>query len=410
MISRFGDTRTIWIYGILAVLVLAGGLQGAGKINIVTDWARLLPGFNETIPEGTSIVGVNLETNDLMYFTGEKWRKIEIPKDKDAGFVMGSYEFKPDELNKEIFNFYILTERKPDSFNIDVNGWRYWIVSPRILYDPLGISPKFKKKFGSDLVNHDFWSAEFKYDNSIEYYSNYKNKEQKPNLLKIDIENNPELINTVVAWRDSILEGNNCEKFLPLMIKEKGITSSEPPKYTVRKIDNYLFVDLSKSVSEGAVEKWKDGCFEIKSYVDSGKILSENEASVEFRLLKGYNIYYYKGYWSHDVLVSKYTTQVKYLQGFSGKNLYEGLMLLTDLNKGIFKDKEVGFNCKFDDSKIVIDNKELDLIGMFKCQRWSSWNNHPTPEQISKLVYKVLDEYNRHLSAPVSANSEKVIN
>src|SRR3989338_10875466 len=105
MISRFGDTRTIWIYGILAVLVLAGGLQGAGKINIVTDWARLLPGFNETIPEGTSIVGVNLETNDLMYFTGEKWRKIELDA-KNPDFVMGSYEFKPDGMKSSLEGFY----------------------------------------------------------------------------------------------------------------------------------------------------------------------------------------------------------------------------------------------------------------------------------------------------------------
>ena len=421
MINRFGDTRTIWIYGVLAVLVLVGGLQGAGKINIITDWARLLPGFNQTIPEGTSIVGVNLENpDDLMYFTGEKWRKIDIPKDKSADFVMGSYEFKPAGMKSSLEGFYFSTERKPKKLIFDINEWRYWEVT-KLPNDLIRVNAFIKNylidsgEFGPNgiIVNEKFVvtrNDEFIIDslNKVSGFRNSisnKNNQYIPLFVKIDYEKNEEKYLKIIEWRDSILEGNNCEKFISFSnLNEKKQKSYK--SYTVRKVDEYLFVDLSKPVSEGKDEAYKDGCFEFDNYIDDRKIISSNvpitlfytkyngvfpdeDEKASFTLSQNGII---RMEWSYNKPSKEgYKT---YFNHFENNDFYREFVNYLAKPNGYFDEHQVAFNYEREDQGVFINNADesIDMGFIKKGKELQEFNL----EERNQFIYNILTEYYKH--------------
>lgn len=393
MTNRLGDVRTIWIYGILAVLVLAGGLQGAGKIDIVTDWARLLPGFNQTIPEGTSIVGVNLATNDLMYFTGEKWRKIDIPKD-NGGFVMGSYDFKPENMVLALSRFYFLSERRPSKLNLEINEWRYWeVVNGESKFSTVKINPHIKKIFiKNEKIPESNEYIDIDYANN-RFYGKYSVSDiYTPFVAEIEYEKYPEKVAQVLAWRDSILEGEKCEKFLSLKVDEKKQGEKEK-SYTVRKVDNYLFVDLSKPVSEGKDDSYKDGCLGVENYVDSKEILWDNiKPDIMFSFNFGTwhggkspaNVVYSKrDGWSVDNRFRGHKSIT------SSNSFYENLILLIKPN-GLFSTEEVYFDNEDNDGVFLNGNGKIifDVLFLEK-KEWQTLGL----DKIDKFVYNVLTEY-----------------
>ncbi|MBM3232255.1 hypothetical protein FJZ21_02670 [Candidatus Pacearchaeota archaeon] len=281
MVWRKGDVRNFWVFGIIAIFVLIMVLGGFWKkIEMFVYVANLIPGFNQTAPEGTSIVGVNLENNKLMYFTGEKWREIETKNNND--YFMGSYSFKPQDVKKEIQNFYFNTKREPEKLNMEVNSWRYWEAVNGGRFDSIvRIYPRVKKDFETkekivtfgeyidlnhiNVPNYGFMDS----ISSVETYT--------PLFAKIEYEDpkNAQIIAKILVWKDSILKGNSCEKFLELNIRldKKDLVGKN---FTARRVDNYLFVDLNEPASDLTSEKYKVGCFEHTNYEDKYEIAWDN--------------------------------------------------------------------------------------------------------------------------------------
>ena len=283
------DTRTIFVPIILAFIILIAYFTGAfGALNKFIFEAKQLPDFafaNST--SGISLLAVNLkDKGDLQYFTGEKWKTIDSSKDYD--FTLGSYTFNPLDVKKKFIEFYE-GERKPSNFKMSVNDWRYWDVFPRgtisgeslVSGGKVPIVSRAKNGFvGVELI--EFGYLDYNNIFSYDYVSDYK-----PFILQNEFSGN---IQTVIAWRDSILEGNACEKFLTLNTYQKvgdanTPVSLVPRKYTVRKIDQYIFVDLDRYVREGAVQNWdKVDCFKVEQYDDNliDRSSWKNDAVVQF--------------------------------------------------------------------------------------------------------------------------------
>ncbi|MBS3082268.1 hypothetical protein J4416_05085, partial [Candidatus Pacearchaeota archaeon] len=253
----------------LGLVIWGVSFGGFKKIDFVMN---LLPGFNNSAPDGTSIVGVNMETGGLEYFTGDKWREIDSKTDK---FVLGSYEVDPSILNNKISSFYLDSERRPKEFSLEINSWRYWDVYmwgldfKRVSF----VRPKVKEGFvNTERILVKGESLEIGYDNDGEI----KPKDLQdvdlnigylPRFAEVEVDENPQAVAQVISWRDSILEDNKCEKFLDLTVKVNK--EEKPLRYAVRKVDNYIFIDLNKPVYEGKKQEWdKEDCFGVENYED----------------------------------------------------------------------------------------------------------------------------------------------
>jgi len=229
--------------------------------------AKLFPGFVRDVPAGTSTVGINLETGNLAYFTRERWRVI---KDSDTVFKLDKYEFVPNKLKSDLNNFYFDTQRRPGALSMEINHWRYIDASMK------GKSVAFNTNTKSGLIGPDL---------EEQYIINNKDEIQFtdsralilganfPHFNKFEITDSVK--NGLIKWRDSILQGNECEKFLTLPLKENK-------KYTVRITEGYLFVDLNLPVTTD-VEKWTDeDCFKFKNYIDSQKDYTQIPIQINF--------------------------------------------------------------------------------------------------------------------------------
>src|SRR3989338_1375453 len=269
-VKKKGEMNYI-VPGLLAVFVLWMVLYGFWDwIAEITFVAKLLPGFNSTASEGTNLVGINLENRDFFgYFTGESWRAI---KDKDKNYILNDYEFLPSDFNKKLTAFYN-SERRPQKLVLEVNSWRYWEA-----LSPTSIILLVKKTFrDNEKIPQPLEGIYLDYHGNAKplIFGNYF-----PSFMESEINENQLLIKKVVEWRDSILENNKCEKFLTLSFKENGVGKTE--KYTVRKLDNYVFVDLSKPIIGGKKQEWdKEDCFGFENYDDEkNKILNNVDSRV----------------------------------------------------------------------------------------------------------------------------------
>ncbi|MEK6847176.1 MAG: hypothetical protein AABY16_03355, partial [Nanoarchaeota archaeon] len=237
--------------------------------------ANLLGFESDEAPAGVGIVGVDLTSGDLKYFTGEKWRTIPIDKEV---FKIGGYTFAPKTVKETFSRFYVDPQnRRPQRLVFEVgqskNKWRYWeVFSYSVGFNGVNINDILKnsyagpqKIFTLSLANDGALNGGF--ERYLEDFS--LNNIYTGDILKI------------VAWRDQILEGNSCEKFLILNLKKDDLDA--PKKFTVRKIDNYIFVDLEKPVFEGTLQKWDNvGCFSAPTYTDFDRSSWSNEATVQF--------------------------------------------------------------------------------------------------------------------------------
>ena len=426
---RNGDIPVKYLVaGILAVLVLGGGLVANQKIGIITDWAKLLPGFNKSEPGVIAIVGINLEEhNNLEYFNGETWKKMDIPKD-NAGFVMGSYEFNPANMERDLEGFYFNTRRKPGQFNLEINEWRYWVIYQEL--SSIVIYPYTKESYigpPKSTYDHNFatFDAKISYDGLDKF--KYGKGDYLVSFLSLDLFKSSSAFSKLISWRDSILEGNKCEKFLSLNLKEKGVSSTKI--YTVRKIENYVFVDLNNPVSEGKDEAYKEGRFVVENYKDTEDRSNwENNANVLFKYTN-YNSFsadvsetlsyamhtgwVYQNTWNIDTIKNGARNGASanvpdVYKGLYQKSFYDGLVLLAKPG-GIFEQEDIAFNygsklgekvnVYINQNSKVTDSVNADIISV----NGKAWNNLG-PEEINRFIYNILNGYNRHLSAPAPFN------
>jgi hypothetical protein len=287
--NKKADVRNIWVFAVVGALVLVVILSGVWKrFDFFITIASFLGFDSGAPPAGTSIIGVNMEKGDLRYFTGEKWVKID---ENAKAYLLDIYEFNPAEIKKSIKSFYRDTKRKPETFSISVNNWRYWNI--RFSTDGYGkatISTETKKGFAGPLSTE---KADLGYADVLDFkgYS-YASRVGSyfPFFLDFEAEKNSDLLSKVVVWRDSILQGNSCEKFLELNVKLKDVQLAPPqnkPKYTVRKIDQYIFIDLNEPVFIGTVEKYLNSdCFKVDSYKDFDRSSWKNDATVQINFIE----------------------------------------------------------------------------------------------------------------------------
>lgn len=440
--DKRADLRTIWVFAVLGALILVITLSGVWKrIDFFITLASFLGFDSGEPPAGTSIIGVNMEKGDLRYFTGEKWVKID---EKASSYLLGDYEFNPKDVKNSFYNFYVKTPRKPSTISFEANHWRYLEASfISTDWGKVRVSSNTKNGFagpmGADLGN-------LGYSNSLDYEGiSYISQEGSihPDFLKYDLSRDS--LWKVVSWRDSILEGASCEKFMPLKIAYNLPVQAQPSqvesKYSVRKIDEYLFVDLAKPVFAGVNEKYsKDNCFQSISYVDVDRSNWKNGASLQINFVENdaflgkgtpskiwwlsfgqppsfaWSYQSSKTDWNQVLLIDK--TKVATASDPSHKvpykywlddhsSFYNGLIELVSLknskNPGAFNNGEEAYDVHvFVKSGSV--EREVELSSVLATNTAPlvdtprGLNNDP--QVVSAFLYRVLDEYNKHLFAP----------
>ncbi len=404
---RLGELRTKTIVAFLAFLILAFIVFGVSKrFEFFIFVANLLGFESDEAPPGVGIVGVDLTSGTLKYFTGEKWR--EIPIDKD--FRIAGYLIKPSDVKERFYNFYVKEERRPGTFEIEVNHWRYWDVSSLDIYDwgrVLLISNTKKGYAGQGFYYaigpvYSVFSRGGKlgewvhmdYDNSLKY-------EVDAYKFIFEHEKSSPAFQNVIAWRDQILEGNSCEKFLTLNLKKDDL--DVPKKFTVRKLDNYIFVDLERPVLEGRPQEWDNlDCFKISEYKEADTSLWSNDAGVSFYVEeKKEDNTWAKIWW-------KPNTGWEYEGVRTGKT---GVLKLGeyDNNKKIYLDIN-GERSKlyFEDNLIYIAPGGLALlptpteIGEIKDNKVNIFNRARTYSGFPPKAYGGINEFNREFGSGVA--------
>ncbi|MGV8142430.1 MAG: hypothetical protein ACP5NS_02225 [Candidatus Pacearchaeota archaeon] len=416
MNSRKADGgRTIFVSLALAFIILIAYFTGAfGYIGEIIFGAKQLPDFlfgNST--SGVSLVALNLNDEmDLQYFTGEKWKTID--SSKDYQFTLGAYVFEPSKIRGELYDFYAKTERRPIEFSVSVNDWRYWEVSSleNKNYETITVPIESLTKSG-------FSDAEFKHSAFLDTNNNLVDYPGKASDKIFPQEKNSLAYQTTIAWRDSILEGNACESFIYLPIGlSNEVDSTKEVAYTVRKIDQYLFVDLDRPVLYTTNEKWKnETCFKVEEYDDALIDRSDwkNDASVQFYYTEENNVNDWEklwwtsqklwGYQHSDVtqgngmiLASdRIDSQPKFRNLLNGKSFYEGLIAITSI-KGYLYDRDAEFD-ESDRGVYVADSKTSLKIDFVKGYEWGEWKGDKQ-SIVNRFNYLVLDEYNKHFRYP----------
>ncbi|MBS3084157.1 hypothetical protein J4423_05105 [Candidatus Pacearchaeota archaeon] len=380
--------------------------------------------FGEPISDGTSIVGVNLKDDQLQYYTGEEWRDINSKKNGEL-FPMGKYEFEPALFKKSIEDFYLYSERRPKALSISVNDWRYWVVEIGDFgYDNLNrynlkIASHIKKRFKvKDLYNEPIYYNDKISDIVKVDYSFYVLAFQEYNKYK-------DKFVQAISWRDSILEDGNCERFLELNLDEnkKGMGKK---LYTVRKVGQYIFVDLSEPVYGVAVEKWKnESCFGVKNYVDDDIKITKEPEEIKFVFLRRSahsflernkieilkyskedngvkNWRFSRGDQLNSIINSNRDlnlyVQVKYLDSIykelNNKNFNEGFVLLTRPDDGLFWQNSVTFDSDKSVEGVYINGKKIDGWNeLLKKIDGKEFNSVLNDSLRSEFTYKVLDNY-----------------
>ncbi len=440
---RKADVRTIWVFAVIAVVVLVIVLTGVWKrLEFFTTLVSFL-GFETDVSSGASIVGLNLAKGDLEYFTGEKWTKI---KDSDGEFVLDVYKFKLDELKSSLSNFYLNTARKPETFSVDVNHWKYWTAN--FVDGKAVISSRTKKGFVGPSVE----MANLGYTDNLDYAGiSYVATGGYLSSQFLELESNPQRLKNIISWRDSILSNGDCEKLIPLNIKfgtssfsDKQNSDMTETFYKVRKTDEYIFVDLSEQTIAGKEEKYKEGCFKIESYIDINRDNWKNSAIVEIKFVED-NLFPEKDNsaiisWKPFGKFSEFSwiyrsskTQDKEVLMFdnsAGKYWESGntrgipkhyqLDFHTDFHKGFVElssacERNNRYMCGWNrppeayDIHVYIGEdsslneiKELDRILGSKTKR--TLDNNPSVS--NRFIYAVLNEYNKYLkSSEISLNS-----
>jgi hypothetical protein len=386
--KRKGEQNTtFWIItAILSVVVILAVLSFTIKGFHPIDKGLDLIGFNTTIAEGNGIIGLSLTSGNLEYFNGERFEKFS---NQEVSTIAG-YEFNPIEVQQTINNFYFKTERKPAQLVMDINHWRYWEVNNGNSKD-LNLIINFKNK--NSLGKEDSYEyVEFDAKGNPQVYGNYRNLDF-PKFAKIELADNSDKIAQIMSWKDSIVQGGKCEKFLKLNVKQNGV--EKELNYLVRKTEGYLVIDLAQPITNGLVEKWMNTtCFEFNDYVDDEKFdITKHQIRISFKdkdlfgtqsLLFDYNngwqptIYKQEGGW----WIFKGTDKDKYdLHSFE-KSLTEGLYELFNTGKTDITELKVFVNNGVIYQDDQITNSDLN--------------------KKDEIIYGIIDTYNKMIVVGVN--------
>ncbi len=418
MFRRGDESRSIFVPITLAFIILIAYFTGAfGYLNQIIFGARTLPDFafgNST--SGVGIVALNLDNLGLQYFAGDKWKEIDYIKDYQ--FTLNSHVFEPKQVHKALYDFYATIERRPTEFQVSVNDWRYWKVSP---FSPSGSPVLFPQILFpvTSLTKSGFADADFKNIANIDIYNNFFYSSGGPADKIFSQEKGSQAYLSAIAWRDSILAGQSCEKFLTINTFQKvgdanTPLSSLPKTYTVRKVDQYLFIELDRPVLDTSDEKWKkQDCFKVEQYDDTLVDRSDwkNDAKVEIYYDAKKKVNDWEklwwipqkgwGYQTSDVnqgnivyASDRIDSQEKFRNLLNGKSFYEGLVAIT-LPKGYLYGRHASFT---DGNKgvYVAGSKESLKIDFVKGKEWEEWKED-RETIVNRFNYLVLDEYNKHL-------------
>lgn len=360
------------IAGLIIVLVLTGFWK---KIDFIV-YAIELIGFQTALPQGNGIIGFNMVTGDLEYYTGEAFKKFS---DENLALLAGN-EFNIRDTKNKINDFYFDTHRRPEILIMEINHWRYWTVSLGKSFDALGIIANTKKNYIGPM--------------SESYVMDEKNDYTLEGFVKLDSLEQSMPIQKINEWRDSILQGNKCEKFLGLRVKQNGI--EKDLTYTVRRVDRHLVIDLTKPVS--GTEKWTDvKCFDFVNYKDENReftnftiyiqfvdaVLENRRLTLSFNPVSGWNLpdtRYDPGLFSRE--------RSRYSIAGDKYNLFtEGLYTILETGKRDISSFVVGFG----------NPSNLDLV-----YEKDTFTNEDLKNK-DKIVYEILGNYSRIL-APTKVN------
>lgn len=360
------------IAGLIIVLVLTGFWK---KIDFIVYVIGLI-GFQTASPEGNGIIGLNLVSGNLEYYTGEAFKTFY---EQDLALLAG-YEFNIKDTSSKLSSFYFDTPRRPEILILEINNWRYWIVSLGKSFDTLGVIAFTKKGYVGPTGES--------------YLIDEKNGYALSGFAKIDSLEPSKPIEKIIEWRDSILQGNKCEKFLTLRVKEKGI--EKDLTYTVRRVDRHLIIDLTKPIR--GTEKWMNvNCFGFVNYKDEDRgstnltvyiqfadaVLENKRLTFSFNPVTGWNLpntLYDPGLFSSE--------RSRYSIAGDKYNLFkEGLYTILETGKDDISSFVVG----------VGNPSNLDLVYEKDVFTKEDLKNN------DKIVYEILGNYSRILT-PTKVN------
>jgi hypothetical protein len=372
--------RETWqiILMIVAVFVILFVALGAtGKFKTFNLFFKSI-GYNNSIPlEDITYIGFNLIDDKLVYYTGSEWKEIKLGKGE---FKFGETSFKPEEIKERFEDFYFKTPRKPERLNLSINDWRYWEAR----FSDNGIWLKFytKKGFiGNNLEESyifDYLNNEFRSPSATEL-SNYE--KYFPKFSKFEIEE-PSIKTNLIAWRDSILQDNRCEKFFELSLKENG--KEESKRYTVKKIDNYLVIDLNNPVLEGIKQEWDDeGCFRIENYVDGKEEIIQVPLNIHLIHKNAGNAYF-----TYDFEEKRWELPDL---SFKSKKVYD-INQFESFNYGLRKIFEIGAGDIYTFEAFL--GTPADSEEFYKKPEISK---EDLEKNFDKILYEILDGYNKKI-------------
>ena len=305
----FGIIIAVVVLGI--VLFFLTSIAYGGPSGLINKFATIIPGFDfgQESVDRPAIIGYSLTEDVARYYDGTEW--VDFPADgkkvKLAGFDVGGEDIAP------VFYKYYRTERK-GSKDISLDGdLRLYLGTIDVFCSwskSLPISPLFGDcniKLDGSKIDSSFLRVvlRLKREQYNKAYGTTKSFEQYYLLfsdgksyildakggktsykeIKEDYtDGQKQLFDFMTGWRDQILEGHPCEKFIELFDNN----------YRVKQVDEYLLVDLNKP-AEGQ-EKYGEGCFgkegEIKYVNDKGFRIS-----FEVKTFEGASTGKYTYYW-----------------------------------------------------------------------------------------------------------------
>lgn len=367
-------TLKLVFIAVVLVVVVPGIISLFGK---PISTAKFIPGFNNTeSTEGMSIVGINLAEGNRLEYRGEKWKVVDLKSD---GFVLGNYELRPENFKQELVGFYFNTPRKPERLSIEVNAWRYWDVTKGVR-ELVTIFPYTKKT----LVETEKIDSKDGYI-EVDYSGKPIVKDERGFPFFTGAELQSGSVNghlkLAVDWIDSILQGGKCEKFIALNVKENKEDKNNT--YTVRRLDNYLFVDLSKPVSGGTSQQWdREKCFGVDNFEEYKDIVAVGSL-VEFK-------YTNSNFFTSSPNVLRWTEDGRWSpfsdHKIDSRTFY--LFLTSLVESGLLN------NAEFDSSRgegVFVAGSKVNLEFM-NGKKFSNL----TPLEKNKFVYEVLTEYYKH--------------
>lgn len=337
----------VLIYGVVAFVVLfILTSAAAGKYNDFGLFVSLF-GFNNSVEqfEGSGIVGYNLDNGGNSYFlsgasiyhyNGNEWVKVPNEEMKIAGQI-----FNPGDFSREMTQFYFFTSRFKKTWDFPGDSSR------EILADnawSIGFGDSGFILF--DIIPNNGLSGE-----TSQFYLGLDDKLYSEDKLITD-EAYVSLIPKLVAWRDQILQGGGCEKFIEI----------NGESYTVRKQYPYLIVDLNNPAS--GEEKY-NSCSD-----DFGKSFVNNyDLSVSFVFDKVRKNFLYKSEEDKWVYFGDQKDKFSFSE-FDARDFYGGLSVILDK---AFKRSHSAFNARmfnFKTQDTIFLNSEikdyLDADGRIK--------------------------------------------